>query len=128
VTEAGARDVLDAFDQTVDLGMLLSAEELDELARGFATAHGVQVAVEDRAGVRLAGPAGVDGVRRSFHLAGEPVGVVIASGERAEAVAAHFADVLGLVLHHAQARHLTSARTRRRSRPRTTSSTPRTAG
>jgi signal transduction histidine kinase len=111
VTEAVSErhDALDAFDRTVDLPALLSADELDELARGFSTAHGVNVAVEDRSGVRLAGTAGIEGVRVPFVLAGEPIGFVVASGDRGEVAAKHFADVLGLVLHHAQARHLTSA-------------------
>ena len=101
----------DALDGTVEVSALLSRDELDELVRGFAGAHGVALLVEDRAGARLAsaGVVGADAIRREMVVAGDPVGAVVASGERAEVAAAHLAEVLGLVLHHAQARHLTSA-------------------
>jgi signal transduction histidine kinase len=101
----------EALDAAVDVGTLVTADELEELARGFAFAHEVSIEVLDAAGHRLggAGAIGEGAVRRPVVVAGEPVGAVVASGPRSDVAAQHLADVLGLVLHHAQARHLTSA-------------------
>jgi signal transduction histidine kinase len=101
----------EALDAAVDVAALVTADELDELARGCAGAHQVAIEVVDGAGRRLAaaGALGEGAVRRPFLVGGESVGTVIASGPRAEIAAGHLADVLGLVLHHAHARHLTSA-------------------
>jgi signal transduction histidine kinase len=101
----------EALDAAIDVGALVSADELDELASGFAAAHGVAIAVDDRSGRRLAasGTIGAVTARRDIRVGGESVGAVVASGSFAEVAAGHLADVLGLVLHHAHARHLTSA-------------------
>ena len=113
--EAGADPPPDpleaALDAAIDVSALISPDELDELVRGFAIAHQVAIAVDDGAGRRLAG-AGVIGdapARADLLVSGDPVGVVLATGERAGTAARHLADVVGLVLHHAHARHLTSA-------------------
>lgn len=100
-----------ALEEAIDISALISVDELDELVRGFAIAHGVAIAVEDVAGRRLgtAGVIGADPVRAELLVSGDPIGVVLATGERAATAASHLADVVGLVLHHAHARHLTSA-------------------
>jgi signal transduction histidine kinase len=100
-----------ALEAAIDVSALISPDELDEMVRGFAIAHGVAIVVEDVAGRRLAaaGVLGADAARADLTVAGDPVGVVFASGERAATAASHLADVIGLVLHHAHARHLTSA-------------------
>ena len=99
------------LDGEIDVAALISADELDELARGFAAAHRVAIAVDDLRGRRLACAGVIDDapVRRVVQVAGDPIGAVLASGERAATAADHLADVLGLVLHHSHARHLTSA-------------------
>ena len=100
-----------ALEAAVDVSALVSPDELDELIRGFAIAHGVAIVVEDMAGKKLAS-AGVLGdavVRVELLVSGDPVGIVLATGERAQTAASHLADVVSLVLHHAHARHLTSA-------------------
>jgi two-component system, NarL family, sensor histidine kinase BarA len=100
-----------ALEAAVDVSALVSPDELDELIRGFAIAHGVAIVVEDMAGKKL-GSAGVLGdgaVRVELLVSGDPVGIVRASGERAQTAASHLADVVALVLHHSHARHLTSA-------------------
>jgi two-component system, NarL family, sensor histidine kinase BarA len=106
VPEAGT----DALDGAADISALLAKDELDELTRGFAEAHGVAIAVE-AGGHKLvsAGVLGADACRREVIVAGDTIAHVVASGQRAEIAAQHLADVLGLVLHHAHARHLTSA-------------------
>jgi signal transduction histidine kinase len=100
-----------ALEAAIDVSTLISPDELDELVRGFAIAHGVAVTVEDRAGTKLAsaGVLAADPARAEMLVAGDAVGVVLASGDRADTAARHLADVIGLVLHHAHARHLTSA-------------------
>ena len=104
-------DAVPELDDSVDLDALLPADELDELVRGFAAAHDVAIAVDAPGGRRLAGVGDVAAAAetREVIVAAEPVARVRASGARAAIAAAHLADVLGLVLHHAHARHLTSA-------------------
>jgi two-component system, NarL family, sensor histidine kinase BarA len=104
---------LDVLDAAPEVSALISGEELDELARGFAAAHQVALAIEAPDGRRLAAvgavPAADAGRRAVVEVAGDPVATVIAVGARAQLAADHLAGVLGLVLHHAHARHLTSA-------------------
>ncbi len=112
MTDLPAASALEAaLEGRADVAALLSPEELDELIRGFAVAHDVAITVDDTAGRCLASAGELAGgeVRRELQVAGDIVGVVRASGARAEIAATHLAEVLGLVLHHAQARHLTSA-------------------
>ncbi len=104
-------DTVPEFDESVDLAALIAADELDELVVGFASAHGAVIVVEDARGHRLAGSGelGPEAEPRDVLVTGELVARVRAGGERGAIAAAHLADVLGLVLHHAQARHLSAA-------------------
>jgi two-component system, NarL family, sensor histidine kinase BarA len=99
-----------ALDGRLEVSALVSPDELDELVRGFAAAHDVAIAVVAPGGGVLAGTGAVaaDAVQRDVMVGGDVVGVVRASGGSATVAAGHLADVLGLVLHHAHARHLTS--------------------
>jgi len=110
--EGAALDALEAaLDAAVDVSSLISPDELDELLRGFAAADGVATRIEDRAGrcLAAAGVLGPDVERQELVVAGEPIGFVLASGERARVAAVHLAEVVGLLLHHSHARRLTSA-------------------
>ncbi|MCA9676619.1 MAG: HAMP domain-containing histidine kinase, partial [Myxococcales bacterium] len=53
-------------------------------------------------------PPRADDVVREVRIGGDPAAQVRARGPRAEVAAGHLADVLGLLLHHAHARHLTA--------------------
>jgi len=98
------------LDDLVDLRTLLSQEELDELVGRFATACGAGIAVlDDRGHVVAVRSGAVPVARRDIRHGGEVLGTVVAGGEHGEQFAGLFADVLGMILHHAHARHLTSA-------------------
>jgi two-component system sensor histidine kinase BarA len=98
------------LDDAVDLRDLLPATELDELVARFASASGGGVAVLDRRGHVLAARAGaVPSATRDVCYNGEVLGTIVVGGEQGERFASLFAEVLGLILHHAHARHLTSA-------------------
>jgi two-component system sensor histidine kinase BarA len=98
------------LDDAVDLRDLLPADQLDELVARFASASGGGVAVLDPRGHVVAARAGaVPTATRDLRHGGEVLGTVVIGGEQGERFASLFADVVGLILHHSHARHLTSA-------------------
>jgi len=106
----GVEAIADALDGAADVAALLAADELDELVHGFAAAHDVAISLEARGRpLVVVGVLAEEAIRREVRVAGDVVAHVVASGERAAVAARHLAEVLGLVLHHAHARHLTSA-------------------
>jgi signal transduction histidine kinase len=106
------------LDDPVDIVSLLRDDELAELAQHFAEAHGIAVGVEDARGRLLASCGALDraGARADVRHGGEVLGAVVAvgppdapGGPGPARAAQLFADVLGLLLHHAHARALTHA-------------------
>jgi two-component system, NarL family, sensor histidine kinase BarA len=112
---------LSAIDEPVELEKLLDRDNLQEVLRSFAGIHGVRVAVLDLSGATVASagpdPGSADGdecFSEPLHGTGDPLGRVevgplpAADAARGPALAAHIAEVLGVLLHTAYARHLTA--------------------
>ena len=99
------------LDDPVDIASLLEPDELAELTRRFAEAHGCGVTVEDARGHALASAGTLEGgtVRREVRHGGETLGAIVVSAAGGERTARLFSDVLQLILHHAHARALTRA-------------------
>jgi len=98
------------LDDAVELKALVPHDELEELVGRFASACGAGVALLDASGHVLAARAGsVPTASCEVRHGGEVLGTVVAGGEHGDRFASLFAEVLGLILHHAHARHLTSA-------------------
>ena len=106
--DGGLTAATDPLDEPVELARLLPADQLGELAHGFATAHGAGVAIVAADGQVLAAsgePAdGAPSAPIAYH--GDVIGAVVVDGPGALAVARHAAHVLGLLVHHAHARRL----------------------
>jgi signal transduction histidine kinase len=111
-----------AIDNPVSLSQLLSAADLDEIAKSYAELHGVPISIRDVEGT-LAITAGLGKDRRSGaqqrralihegHELGEviigPYEPTVVSDENAADVAEHLVRVLVVLVHAAYARHLTA--------------------
>jgi two-component system, NarL family, sensor histidine kinase BarA len=97
-----------ALDDRIELSRLLPPSELAELVHSIGRTVGCALAIDTLDGRRLAGEAAV-GARREFVYEGEPLAVLAASGERAEAGLDLLSDALSLLVHHAYARDLAAA-------------------
>ncbi len=100
-----------ALDEPIELARLVTAEELDEVVVAVTRAVGCELAIYDRRGhTRLAGAGrrrrGASGV---VEHEGESIARLAASGDGADAGLHLAATMLGLVVHHANVRALTSA-------------------
>nr|HEX4317642.1 HAMP domain-containing sensor histidine kinase [Kofleriaceae bacterium] len=102
-----------AIDEPIELAHLVPADELDELVAAVGRALGCEVAVYDRRGHdRLAGSEAAGPARRAFEHDGETIARFAAAGGaagQADAALELAATMLGLVVHHANVRALTSA-------------------
>jgi signal transduction histidine kinase len=107
-TDSGrAADQADPFDETLELSELLSAGDLDDLARSFARANRCGVALLGRGGelVAAAELTGGTGAQAPIEHHGDRLGAILLENGDARA-AAHAAELCALVLHHAHARRL----------------------
>lgn len=112
-----------AIDDPVSLPDLLTAEDLEEIAKSYAELHGVPVSVRDSAGT-LSVCAGLDGKttsgaqhHRPLVHDGREIGEIIVgpydpgllADDRAADIAENAVKVLMVLVHAAYARHLTTA-------------------
>ncbi len=93
------------LEAPIELSRLVPAADLEDLVHAVGRAYGCAVAVFDRKGTRLAGTVGGPPTRELSHD-GERVGGLAASGDRAGEALDLAAEMLGLLLHHANAREL----------------------
>ncbi|MEO6775522.1 MAG: HAMP domain-containing sensor histidine kinase [Kofleriaceae bacterium] len=96
------------LDVPIELARLIPPAELDELVDAICRALGGELAIYDRAGRLLAG-SDLPGPRQPLDHDGERIGAVAATGPAAAAAQGLCATQLGLLVHHANARELTSA-------------------
>jgi two-component system, NarL family, sensor histidine kinase BarA len=97
------------LDDAIELSRLVQPAELEELVVAITRALGCELAIYDRTGRRLAGPAEAGQPTASLAYEGEEVGKLAASGPNAAAAIELARDSLGLLVHHAHARELAAA-------------------
>ncbi|HEU4734238.1 MAG TPA: HAMP domain-containing sensor histidine kinase [Kofleriaceae bacterium] len=100
---------MSALDDRIELARLVPPSELDELVTAITRALGGDLAIFDRAGVRIAGSESAGPAARVFEHHGAPLARLAASGPRADASLALCAETLELLIHHAYARELAAA-------------------
>ncbi|HET9627621.1 MAG TPA: HAMP domain-containing sensor histidine kinase [Kofleriaceae bacterium] len=97
---------MSALDDGIELARLVPASELEELVTAVTRALGGELAIFDRAGTRLAGPASAGAPRRQVDHHGAPLAHLAAAGPAADQALALCAETLDLLVHHAYAREL----------------------
>lgn len=97
------------LDGPIDLSRLVPPGELAELLDTIRRALGVELAIFDRRGHRLAGPDTAGPARFDVIHDGELLARLAAQGDKAEAAIALASDTLGLLVHHASAREMSAA-------------------
>ena len=97
-----------ALDGPIELARLVPPDELDELLHAVHAACGCRVAIYDRDGQQIAGAA-CPGPRLDFVHDGERLGALAASGVGAGSAYELARTMLGLLIHHANARDLAAS-------------------
>ena len=97
------------LDDAIELSRLVQPAELEELVVAITRALGGALAIYDRHGRRLAGPAEAGAPVHAVSHEDEPLCVLAASGPHAAAAFDLAKEALGLLVHHARARELAAA-------------------
>jgi signal transduction histidine kinase len=99
-----------ALDEPIELARLVALDELEEVVAAVRAALGCELAIYDRPGLnRLAGGETAGPPRKVFEHDGESIARLAATGANDDAGLALAQAMLGLVVHHANVRALTSA-------------------
>jgi signal transduction histidine kinase len=96
------------LDGPIELARLVPPGELEELLASIRRALGVELAIFDRRGKRLAGLDAAGTPTREVLHDGEVLARLAATGAQAEAGLALAAETLGLLVHHASAREMSA--------------------
>jgi two-component system, NarL family, sensor histidine kinase BarA len=97
-----------ALDGPIELARLVPPDELDELLRALAEASGGRFAIYDRTGRQIAGLP-CEGPRRDIVHDGERLGTLVAGGPDVDKTLGLATTMLGLLVHHANARDLAAS-------------------
>lgn len=97
------------LDERIELARLVPTDELEELIAAVTQALGGELAIFDRMGRRLAGPASAGPGRFTVQHDGDTIGQLAATGPQADAAITLASQTLGLLVHHANARDLAAA-------------------
>jgi signal transduction histidine kinase len=97
------------LDDPIELARLVPSSELEELIASIRKALGCSLAIHDPKGKRLAGDPSAGEPRAPIEHAGELLGHLAASGDKADVALTLAAETLELLVHHAHARDLAAA-------------------
>ncbi len=97
------------LDGPIELARLVPPGDLTELLDTIRRAFGVEMAIYDRRGARLAGTDAAGSPRHDVIHDGELLARLAATGGQAETALTLASDTLGLLVHHANAREMSSA-------------------
>ena len=96
------------LDGPIELARLVPPGDLTELLDTIRRALGVELAIYDRRGARLVGTDAAGEPRHDVIHDGELLARLAATGAQAETALGLAADTLGLLVHHANAREMSS--------------------